>query len=121
MADDLNVDKTPGFKVGEKKTLDEYQKLGKSTFIIHCFDFFCENFKFVEHSSLLCSLQGLATSLTVFPSLSLLHARVQGSTDVDAMQTKTMRLSIAGRHHLVSARATQSLIPTIPVSALSSL
>lgn len=28
MADDLNVDKTPGFKVGEKKTIDEYQKLG---------------------------------------------------------------------------------------------
>ncbi|EXJ78751.1 hypothetical protein A1O1_09153 [Capronia coronata CBS 617.96] len=27
MADDLAVDKTPGFKVGEKKTLDEYQKL----------------------------------------------------------------------------------------------
>lgn len=28
MADDLIVEKTPGFKVGEKKTLDEYQKLG---------------------------------------------------------------------------------------------
>ena len=28
MADELNVDKTPGFKVGEKKTIDEYQKLG---------------------------------------------------------------------------------------------
>ncbi|EXJ84186.1 hypothetical protein A1O3_04853 [Capronia epimyces CBS 606.96] len=27
MADDLTVDRTPGFKVGEKKTLDEYQKL----------------------------------------------------------------------------------------------
>lgn len=29
MADDLNAEKTPGFKVGEKKTVDEYQKLGK--------------------------------------------------------------------------------------------
>jgi hypothetical protein len=29
MADELNVDRTPGFKVGEKKTIDEYQKLGK--------------------------------------------------------------------------------------------
>ncbi|RMD44919.1 hypothetical protein DV735_g217, partial [Chaetothyriales sp. CBS 134920] len=27
MADDLTADKTPGFVVGEKKTLDEYQKL----------------------------------------------------------------------------------------------
>jgi hypothetical protein len=30
MADDLAAEKTPGFKVGEKKTLDEYPKLGKS-------------------------------------------------------------------------------------------
>jgi len=31
MADqDISADKTPGFKVGEKKTLDEYQKLGMS-------------------------------------------------------------------------------------------
>jgi hypothetical protein len=30
MADDLAADKTPGFKVGEKKTIDEYQKLGES-------------------------------------------------------------------------------------------
>jgi hypothetical protein len=29
MADDLKVEGTPGFKVGEKKTIDEYQKLGK--------------------------------------------------------------------------------------------
>jgi hypothetical protein len=29
MADDLQAEQTPGFKVGEKKTLDEYQKLGK--------------------------------------------------------------------------------------------
>jgi len=27
MADDLKADQTPGFKVGEKKTLDEYHKL----------------------------------------------------------------------------------------------
>ncbi|KPI38657.1 Rho GDP-dissociation inhibitor [Cyphellophora attinorum] len=27
MADDLKVEGTPGFKVGEKKTIDEYQKL----------------------------------------------------------------------------------------------
>ncbi|KIX08560.1 uncharacterized protein Z518_03216 [Rhinocladiella mackenziei CBS 650.93] len=27
MADDVSADKTPGFKVGEKKTLEEYQKL----------------------------------------------------------------------------------------------
>jgi len=27
MADELKADQTPGFKVGEKKTLDEYQKL----------------------------------------------------------------------------------------------
>ena len=29
MADDLHAEQTPGFKVGEKKTIDEYQKLGK--------------------------------------------------------------------------------------------
>ena len=29
MAEDLSADKTPGFKVGEKKTIDEYQKLGE--------------------------------------------------------------------------------------------
>jgi hypothetical protein len=29
MADDLSAEQTPGFKVGEKKTIDEYQKLGK--------------------------------------------------------------------------------------------
>ena len=29
MDDDLKVEKTEGFKVGEKKTIDEYQKLGK--------------------------------------------------------------------------------------------
>ena len=28
MDDDLNPTKTQGFKVGEKKTIDEYQKLG---------------------------------------------------------------------------------------------
>ena len=28
MDDDLTVQKTEGFKVGEKKTIDEYQKLG---------------------------------------------------------------------------------------------
>jgi len=27
MADDLQAERTPGFKVGEKKTLDEYHKL----------------------------------------------------------------------------------------------
>lgn len=32
MAEELNVDKTPGFKVGEKKTIDEYQKLGMCNF-----------------------------------------------------------------------------------------
>jgi len=30
MADEVSADRTPGFKVGEKKTLDEYHKLGKS-------------------------------------------------------------------------------------------
>lgn len=29
--DDLVPEQTEGFKVGEKKTIDEYQKLGKST------------------------------------------------------------------------------------------
>ncbi len=29
MAEDLSAEKTPGFKVGEKKTIDEYQNLGK--------------------------------------------------------------------------------------------
>jgi Rho GDP-dissociation inhibitor len=29
-ADDLHAEQTEGFKVGEKKTIDEYQKLGKS-------------------------------------------------------------------------------------------
>ena len=29
MEDDLAPSKTEGFKVGEKKTIDEYQKLGK--------------------------------------------------------------------------------------------
>ena len=29
MADDLAAERTPGFKAGEKKTIDEYQKLGK--------------------------------------------------------------------------------------------
>ena len=32
MDDDLAPSKTEGFKVGEKKTIDEYQKLGKSVF-----------------------------------------------------------------------------------------
>jgi hypothetical protein len=32
MAEELNVDRTPGFKVGEKKTIDEYQKLGKPAY-----------------------------------------------------------------------------------------
>jgi len=30
MEDDLDVAKTEGFKVGEKKTIDEYTKLGMS-------------------------------------------------------------------------------------------
>jgi Rho GDP-dissociation inhibitor len=30
--DDLAAQKTEGFKVGEKKTLQEYQELGKSCF-----------------------------------------------------------------------------------------
>lgn len=29
--DDLHAEQTEGFKVGEKKTIDEYQKLGKSS------------------------------------------------------------------------------------------
>jgi hypothetical protein len=29
--EDLVPEQTEGFKVGEKKTIDEYQKLGKST------------------------------------------------------------------------------------------
>lgn len=29
MADEAAADRTPGFKVGEKKTLDEYHNLGK--------------------------------------------------------------------------------------------
>lgn len=28
MADELHAEQTPGFKVGEKKTLDEYHQLG---------------------------------------------------------------------------------------------
>jgi hypothetical protein len=28
-ADDLHAEQTEGFKVGEKKTIDEYQQLGK--------------------------------------------------------------------------------------------
>jgi hypothetical protein len=28
-ADDLHVEATQGFKVGEKKTIDEYQQLGR--------------------------------------------------------------------------------------------
>ena len=32
MADELQAEQTPGFKVGEKKTLDEYNKLGKFKF-----------------------------------------------------------------------------------------
>lgn len=31
--DELVPEQTEGFKVGEKKTIDEYQKLGKFTFI----------------------------------------------------------------------------------------
>lgn len=30
MADQLEAEQTPGFKVGEKKTMEEYQKLGRS-------------------------------------------------------------------------------------------
>jgi hypothetical protein len=30
MADELQAEATPGFKVGEKKTLEEYHKLGES-------------------------------------------------------------------------------------------
>jgi len=29
MSDDISAEHTPGFKVGEKKTLDEYHKLGE--------------------------------------------------------------------------------------------
>jgi len=29
MADDLHAEQTPGFKVGEKKTMEEYEKLGR--------------------------------------------------------------------------------------------
>ena len=29
MSDDVAAEQTPGFKVGEKKTLDEYHKLGE--------------------------------------------------------------------------------------------
>lgn len=28
MADDIHAEQTPGFKVGEKKTMDEYHQLG---------------------------------------------------------------------------------------------
>jgi hypothetical protein len=34
--DELKVEKTEGFKVGEKKTLDEYLKLGR--FVLSCVD-----------------------------------------------------------------------------------
>jgi len=33
--DDLVPEQTEGFKVGEKKTIDEYQKLGKSQQEMH--------------------------------------------------------------------------------------
>lgn len=29
MADEVQADRTPGFKVGEKKTLEDYHKLGE--------------------------------------------------------------------------------------------
>jgi len=32
MADDLQAEQTPGFKVGEKKTMEEYQKLGRQNY-----------------------------------------------------------------------------------------
>lgn len=38
-ADDLKPDATEGFKVGEKKTLDEYHELGKRSLpylVFHC-------------------------------------------------------------------------------------
>lgn len=31
MADEATAERTPGFRVGERKTLDEYQRLGKFT------------------------------------------------------------------------------------------
>lgn len=45
MAEDLSAERTPGFKVGEKKTIDEYQKLGKlcSTFTFQ--DFYLEGLR----------------------------------------------------------------------------
>lgn len=40
MADELEATKTPGFKVGESKTLDEYHKLGEwDLFFFLSFDF----------------------------------------------------------------------------------
>lgn len=30
--DELSVDKTEGFKLGEKKTIDEYQQLGNQVY-----------------------------------------------------------------------------------------
>jgi hypothetical protein len=34
--DDLHAEQTEGFKVGEKKTIDEYQKLGMSLLHAQC-------------------------------------------------------------------------------------
>ena len=34
MADELQAEQTPGFKVGEKKTLDEYHKMGELTHVL---------------------------------------------------------------------------------------
>ena len=34
MADDLHAEQTPGFKVGEKKTMDEYHQLGMFVFML---------------------------------------------------------------------------------------
>ena len=37
--DELAAEQTEGFKVGEKKTIDEYQQLGETTSIHIAFDY----------------------------------------------------------------------------------
>lgn len=91
---DLAPEKTEGFKVGEKKTIDEYTKLG--AFLISATD---QN-QLLRLTLLLCTLSN--------------HYCL---SNLIVLQTKKTRLSTDGRPVSGLAQATPFLIQTIPANA----
>lgn len=115
--EDLVASKTEGFKVGEKKTIEEYAKLGRAFTCIIRVVFDIINFKerFGSYNALslvayeivtLCSKYDASLVSYINSCLSktffaLRGPIVLGPTSVNPSQTKKMNLSIGGKRCLV--------------------